>query len=284
MSRREQSGKSTHPGAQAKPAAGWACAGALLLSAIVGRGVAAQVATGEAQPVKAMAADAHPVFEVAAIKLSDPNESTNGFHAEGRHIFIMNQTLMKMVTFAYGVQQSQVTGAPEWAGTVRYDVDGVPDIEGAPNINQLREMIQKLLSDRFGLALHRETRELPVYAISVAKGGAKLTSAADPDGNSGESGMQHGTELTMRFTNSSIADLALNLQLVVDRPIVDRTGLSGKYDFKLRYTVDETRSTDPNAPPGLFTAIQEQLGLKLDGVRAPTQVVVIDAVDRPSAN
>jgi uncharacterized protein (TIGR03435 family) len=71
---------------------------------------------------------------------------------------------------------------------------------------------------------------------------------------------------------------------VVDRPIVDRTGLSGKYDFKLRYTVDETRSTDPNAPPGLFTAIQEQLGLKLDGVRAPTQVVVIDAVDRPSAN
>jgi len=126
---------------------------------------------------------------------------------------------------------------PEWANTVRYDVSGVPDVEGAPNIVQLREMIQKLLSDRFGLVFHRETRELPVYAISVAKGGTKLTSAADPNGTSGEGGMQHGTELTMRFTNSSIADLALNMQLMVDRPIVDRTGLAGRYDFVLRYTL-----------------------------------------------
>jgi len=88
----------------------------------------------------------------------------------------------------------------------------------------------------------------------------------------------------MRFTNSSIADFALNMQLVVDRPILDRTALAGTYDFKLRYTVDETRVTDPNAPPGLFTAIQEQLGLKLEAVKAPTQVLVIDAVGRPSAN
>jgi uncharacterized protein (TIGR03435 family) len=293
MKRREQSAKSAQLPAEAEPAilrkmlvvVGYA--GALVLSAMIGRGVMAQNAAGGAekvQPAKAMAVDAHPVFEVAAIKPSDPNESTNGFRAEGRHIFIMNQTLMKMVTFAYGVQQSQVIGGPEWASTVRYDIDGVPDVEGGPNIKQLREMIQKLLSDRFGLTFHRETRELPVYAISVAKGGAKLTSAADPNGVSGESGLQHGTELTMRFTNSSIADLALNMQLVMDRPIVDRTGLAGTYDFKLRYTIDETRATDPNAPPGLFTAIQEQLGLKLEAVKAPTQVLVVDKVEQPSAN
>jgi len=265
---------------------GWAGAGALVLSAMIGRGVMAQTAGGaeKAQPPKAMAADAHPVFEVAAIKLSDPNQSANGFHAEGRHVFIVNQTLVKMVMFAYAVQQSQVAGGPEWASTVRYDINGVPNVEGGPNIKQIQEMIQKLLSDRFGLVFHRETRELPVYAISLAKGGAKLTSAANPNGVTGESGLQHGTELTMRFTNSSIADLALNMQLVVDRPIVDRTGLPGRYDFKLRYNLDETRATDPNAPPGLFTAIQEQLGLKLEAVKAPTQVLVVDAVERPSTN
>jgi len=266
---------------------GWVGTGALMLTVMMPQTVLAQTAVGgaeKAQPIKPMAVDAHPVFEIAAIKPSDPNESTNGFRADGRHIFIMNQTLMKMVTFAYGVQQSQVIGRPEWASTVRYDIDGVPDVEGGPNIKQLQEMIQKLMSDRFGLVFHRETRELPVYAISVTRGGAKLTSAADPNGVSGESGLQHGTELTMRFTNSSIADFALNMQLVVDRPILDRTALAGTYDFKLRYTVDETRVTDPNAPPGLFTAIQEQLGLKLEAVKAPTQVLVIDAVGRPSAN
>jgi uncharacterized protein (TIGR03435 family) len=88
----------------------------------------------------------------------------------------------------------------------------------------------------------------------------------------------------MRFTNSSIADLALNMQLMVDRPIVDRTGLAWRYDFVLRYTVDEMRATDPNAPPGLFTAIQEQLGLKLEAEKAPAQVLVIDKVEQPSAN
>jgi uncharacterized protein (TIGR03435 family) len=265
---------------------GWVGAGALVLSAMTGRGVMAQTPGGaeKAQPAKAMAADAHPVFEVAAIKSSDPNESANGFHAEGRHVFIKNQTLVKMVMFAYAVQQSQVAGGPEWASTVRYDISGVPDVEGGPNIKQFQEMIQKLLSDRFGLVFHRETRELPVYAISVAKGGAKLTTAAAPNGVSGESGLQHGTELTMRFTNSSIAELALNMQLVVDRPIVDRTGLAGKYDFVLRYTIDEARATDPNAPPGLFTAIQEQLGLKLEAVKAQTKVLVVDAAERPSAN
>ena len=266
---------------------GCVSASALVLGAMIGRGAMAQTAAGGAekvQPVKVMAADAHPAFEVAAIKPSDPSESANGFHAEGRQVSIANQTLVKMVMFAYSVQQSQVAGVPEWANTVRYDVSGVPDVEGAPNIVQLREMIQKLLSDRFGLVFHRETRELPVYAISVAKGGTKLTSAADPNGTSGEGGMQHGTELTMRFTNSSIADLALNMQLMVDRPIVDRTGLAGRYDFVLRYTVDEIRATDPNAPPGLFTAIQEQLGLKLEAVKAPVQVLVIDKLEQPSAN
>ena len=261
--------------------AGWA--GPLLLGALMAHGGMAQTVE-KTQPVKMMAADAHPAFEVAAIKPSDPRESANGFHAEGRQVSIANQSVAKMVMFAYAVQQSQVVNLPEWASTTRYDVSGVPDLEGAPNLVQLREMIQKLLFDRFGLVLHRETRELPVYAITLAKGGAKLTSAADPNGTSGEGGMQHGTELRMRFTNSSTADLALNLQLVVDRPIVDRTGLTGRYDFVLRYTMDETHATDPNAPPGLFTAIREQLGLKLDAVKAPTQVLVVDSVQQPKEN
>jgi len=96
---------------------------------------------------------------------------------------------------------------------------------------------------------------------------------------------QHGTELDMRFKNMSMEDFALCMQFFVDRPIMDQTGLAGRYDFNLRWSFEEMEaSSNPNAAPGLFTAVQEQLGLKLEAVRAPADVVVIDKVERPSAN
>jgi uncharacterized protein (TIGR03435 family) len=96
---------------------------------------------------------------------------------------------------------------------------------------------------------------------------------------------QHGTELDMKFKNMSMADFGFCMQFFLDRPIVDQTGLAGKYDFNLKWSFDETEaSSNPNAAPGLFTAVQEQLGLKLEAVKAPADVIVIDHVERPSAN
>jgi uncharacterized protein (TIGR03435 family) len=236
-------------------------------------------------PVKPMAAEAHPSFAVATIKLHDPDSGHQGFDAKGERVTARNQTVASMMMFAYGIHPSQIAGAPDWVSQVRYDVEGKTDTPGEPNLRQQQEMLQKLLADRFGLHFRREQRELPVYAIQIAKGGPKLTLAAKPDAEPDQDGSGHGTEADLGFTSFSMPDLAMGLQFFVhDRPIVDRTGLTGRYDFKLRYTYDEAHATDPDAPPGIFTAIQEQLGLKLDAVKASIDVYAIDHVDRPSEN
>jgi uncharacterized protein (TIGR03435 family) len=125
-----------------------------------------------------------------------------------------------------------------------------------------------------------------VYAIGVAKGGAKMPkSAGDPNGTPDETDNTNGGQVVMRMTNAMISDLALQLTFYVDRPVVDQTGLTGRYDFQLRWTNDDAHTpTDGAAAPLLFTAIQEQLGLKIDAVKAPTQVLVVDALGRPTAN
>jgi uncharacterized protein (TIGR03435 family) len=185
----------------------------------------------------------------------------------------------------YGVQKVQIVGAPGWAITERWDVDGVPDVEGEPSLRQLQRMIQKILKERFGMVLHHEQREMTVYTLTVAKGGWKMTvNASDPNGwmdqqNGGSDG-QHVESLK----NASMSELAQILQFHVDRPVVDQTGLKERYDFKLRWMTDDARAPGPDAPPGLFTAIQEQIGLKLALAKAPADVLVIDAMQKPGAN
>ncbi len=146
-------------------------------------------------------------------------------------------------------------------------------------------MLQNLLASRFDLTIHREKRELSIYAITVAKGGPRLTKS--PSGSNGlptQSGHGTGGEGIRRFTNNSMSDFALGMQALLDKPIVDETGLTGRYDFVLKWTPDESNTNDPNAPPGIFTAVQEQLGLKLEPTKGPTDVLVIDHIERPSEN
>jgi uncharacterized protein (TIGR03435 family) len=235
-------------------------------------------------PVARMAADAHPSFAVAVIKLHDPNSHRQGFDFEGSRYTVRNQSVASLVMFAYAVHPKQIVGGPDWVRTDRYDIEGKPDVPGEPSLKQQQEMLRKLLFDRFGLKIKREQRELPVYAIQLAKGRPKLTAAASPDSEADQNGEGHGTEMTQIYTSATMKDFAMGMNFFMDRPVVDQTGLTGKYDFRLRYTYDEVRTTDPNAPPGLFTAIQEQLGLKLQPVKAPVDVLVIDHVERPSAN
>lgn len=232
-----------------------------------------------------MASDADPSFEVAVIKPSDPNDSGDGFHQNGRHISIENQTVMSIICFAYAINEAQIVNAPKWFTEQRWDIDGVPDTEGEPNVNQYQRMVQKLLTTRFGVQMHHDKRGLSRYSLRVAKGGPKLAkSKSDPDAGMDENGWGQGSQRYMEFTNSNMSDLTLCLQASADKPIINETNLAGRYDFLLHWTPNEARATEPNAAPGLFTAIQEELGLKLEATRGPTDVLVIDAATQPTQN
>jgi uncharacterized protein (TIGR03435 family) len=237
------------------------------------------------QPLKPMARNADPTFDVAVVKPADPNDHSNGFHLEGRRIFIENVSMTSLICFAYSIQKSQIVGAPGWFDEKLWDIQGVPDAEGVPDWPQYRHMLQKLLSARFSLQMHHDKRELLVYTLTIAKGGPKLEkSKSDPDALNDQSGHGVGSAQFMKFTNDSMTDFAQLLQLMGDRPVIDQTNLSGRYDFTLLWTPNEMRAAEPDAAPGLFTAVQEQLGLKLEAARIPADVFVIDAATRPTQN
>lgn len=233
-----------------------------------------------------MAGNAHPSFAVATVKPHDPNyPRRQGWGFAGDRISIQNQTVARMLMYAYSIDPHQLAGLPAWAESAAFDVEGVTDTPGQPDLHRHQEILQKLLADRFGLKLHRELRPLNVYAIQIAKGGPKLMPAAHPEAQPGQRGVQQGAALCNKMTSASMADFVLDMQFFVeDRPLVDQTGLAGRYDINLCYTPDETKSTDPDAPPGLFTAIQDQLGLKFVPIKAPVEVFVVDHIDRPAEN
>lgn len=246
------------------------------------------VAQGTPQPTRAVkrsVGDAHASFAVAAIKLHNPDLPGGGFTADGERFTIRNETVAKMMYFAYSIHPRQLVNAPEGMLHDAYDIVGMADTEGEPNLRQQQEMIQKLLAERFGLKFHREQRELPVYAIEVAKGGPKLKTTVDPDARPDWTIDFRGSERTYAYTNASIGVFILGEQFVMDRPMVDRTGLTGHYDFYLRYsTTDETATPDTNAAPGFFTALQDQLGLKFQATKAQIEIFVIDRVGKPTEN
>lgn len=247
---------------------------------------AARAQDSSVQPLKPMARDADPSFEVAVIKPSDPNDHSQGFGLKGHRVSIENNTMTSLICFAYSIQKTQIVNAPRWFDEQPWDIDGVPDAEGTPDWHQYRRMLQKLLTTRFGLVMHQDKRELSVYALTVAKDGPKLEkSKRDPDTLPDSSGHGMGAAQMMKFTNDSMNEFAQVLQLMgVDRPVVDQTNLPGRYDFTLIWTPDPMRITESDAAPVLFTAVQEQLGLKLEATRVSTDVFVIDAATRPTQN
>jgi uncharacterized protein (TIGR03435 family) len=250
--------------------------------------LSAQDAAASAQTKpQTMARDANPDWEVATVKPSNPNDTWGAQHIQmhGRYMALLDTTVEEFLLLGYSVQKSQLVGLPDWAKTEKWDVNGVPDAEGMPSLKQLEEMMQRILAERFGLKLHHEQRELPVFALTIAKGGSKMTpNTSDPNGLLNQ---QNGTVNGQHFEqlkNTSMAELTQILEFRVDRPVVDQTGLKGRYDFNLRWSVDDGTVAGPDAPPGVFTAIQEQAGLKLEPVKAPADVLVIDKVERPGAN
>ena len=245
-------------------------------------------------PPKRIPEDANPTFEVATIK---PTQEGTHFtiHPTGSGELIANDvSLAYLIKFAYEVSPRQITKGPAWLDTDKYDVKAKPDIEGQPSLKQMRVMVQKLLADRFQLKFHHEKLELPVYAVTVAKGGPKLTvNDTNPNGNPGYGGGPGGG---MRVINSTIAEfISFVLNDAVALPVVDQTGLgSTRYNFVLKWTPDASQSgamppasppaEGADAPPDIFAAMQQQLGLKLESKKAPVDVMVIDHVEKPSPN
>jgi uncharacterized protein (TIGR03435 family) len=245
-------------------------------------------------PLKPMAADADPSFEVATIKPSDPNVPGNWFSVKGRNYTTHNISLAGLIESAYGVHAKQIVNGPDWFDKDTYDLNAVPDGEGQPSDKQWNTMMQKLLADRFKLTFHHEQRELPVFALTVGKDGAK-NMAENTGGGPLPSLFFQGTKggIMLPARNATMKDFTGLLQeVVLDRPVVDQTGLKGRYDFTLKWAPDDSQfgghvpsaSDDPSAPPSLFTALQEQVGLKLTAQKTAVDVLVIDHVEKPSPN
>jgi uncharacterized protein (TIGR03435 family) len=251
------------------------------------------------EPPKSMAADASPGFDVVTIKPSKPGtpENEKRINFRGTHFIAFNVNMNDLVALAFGMHTEQILGAPDWFGTDRFDIDGKPDVDGQPSLHQIAEMTQELLRDRFALKFHHEQREIPVYIITVAGSGPKMDKTIVNSSNLQGFGTRGPGDLVVR--NMDMAEFAMGMQTVMDKPVVDRTGLTDKYDFTLKWTPDDSQfaqfrsegataspgaGDNPNAPPSLYTAIQEQLGLKIKAGRTMDDVIVVDQVEKPSAN
>lgn len=242
-----------------------------------------------------MAADANPSFEVATIKPTKPDERGTYITVRGTDMVVVNFSLNDLIKFAYDVQEKQIVGGPDWMATDKWDIDAKPDTPGRPNQKQMQTMLRKMLADRFALKFHNDQREMGAYILTVGKDGPKMTKeTSDPNGLPG---LFFGPIGTLHVRNATMGDFTGLMQsAVLDRPVVDKTGLDGRWNFTLKWTPDESQfagmgikvppppADATDVPPPLFTAIQEQLDLKLEAQKAQVPVLMIDHVDHPSPN
>lgn len=250
-----------------------------------------------------------PEYAVATVK---PAKSDDGrimmmFTPDG--ISVSGVPLQLLLREACGVGDDRILGAPGWVKTDRFDIQAKVDGADVPKLSKLpmeqrRLMLVPLLAERFGLKFHHETRELPVYALVIAKGGSRLKESKTPDTTASEGPPRRMTMIHGRGSiegqGSSIENLAHVLSEQLGRTIIDKTGLAGTYDYTLNWTPDDAPPMGggpaggppggDNAPPpdaggpSVFAAIQEQLGLKLESQKGPVDVVVIDHIEAPSGN
>jgi len=254
--------------------------------------------------------EAPPAFDVASIK-RDVSGEPGGIFTCVPACHIERMTVRELVVFAYRVHDFQVTGGPGWIDSERYNIDA--KAEGAPSFNQeyvtlQYRRLQTLLRDRFNLTIHRETKELPVYELTVAKGGPKLRPPNCVQREPGDFAIAPGKYCgliggfmaggRLQASGTTIANLANFLSSMLSRTVVDKTGITGEFDLQLTFTPDRSSVPSPNVPeprpadgaaaadlgPDIFTAMQEQLGLKLESAKGPVEIRVIEHVERPSEN
>jgi uncharacterized protein (TIGR03435 family) len=288
----------------------------LMLAAIGTTAVAIPIVIGilNAPQIRAQSKAESLTFEVASIRPADPDARQVGFQlTPGGGIKSVNMGLKDLMRFAYNIPcgkncDSFIVGGPKWMDSERFDILAKAPANAEPNTDLMqmaaaerrplqertRERLKALLAERFQLAVRRETREMPVYNLVVAKGGHKLKESTRGDQN----GSMRGGRGEMIAENVELQMLTVNLASRLGRPVVDRTGLKGRYDFRLESS-PETRVPlsgpggpgDKSAGPAsgepdssIFTELQEQLGLRLESTKGPVDIIVIERAERPSAN
>ena len=265
----------------------WLFLGGMAVAVLIGVHVKASAAAPQ-QTAPAVATPSAPDFDVAAIHLHDPQPhdhvSITSSPSDG-HLRATNVSLSTLIWWSFEIPESRILGAPSWASSKRFDIEATADpavdaqlkgLSSEAGRKQKEKMVQALLADRFKLAAHTEARELPIYTLVVAKGGPRLGALQD----SGTS-INRGSDRIEVQTSNSVSTLAEQLSIIVGRDVVDKTGISGRYNLKLQWTPDDAAA---DSGPSLFTALEEQLGLKLEPAKGPVQVLVIDHAEMPSAN
>jgi uncharacterized protein (TIGR03435 family) len=218
---------------------------------------------------------AEPQFEVASVKPSAPGSRGPTIYNPTRGRFAIDSITTKaLIAYAYDVREFQISGGPNWVGSEEYNIVAKP--QGEPSNEKILAMTRSLLAERFNLTLHHESKEMPVLALTVAKGGPRLHPSEATGGPEvrGGRGRLVARNVTMGMLAAQLAGR------VLDRPVLDRTEIAGKFDVDLEWTPVERADLGPS----IFTALQEQLGLKLETQKGVVDVLVIDHVERPSAN
>lgn len=273
--------------------------------------IAATLAFGllSTPPVRAQspqpAATPAPSFEVASIKPNKTDDMRVMLRITPDGLSAVGVPAKFLIEFAYDIKDFQISGGPGWIDSEKYDIDAKMDeatieaIKKMPReqaVEQRRLMLQSLLADRFKLKVTHSSKELPIYALVVAKNGPKLTQSADSPPGATPRNQMRFTPGELTGTGVPISLLVNQLAREVGRQVVDKTGLQGNYDFTLQFT-SERRLAMPGGPggpgdapppdssgPSIFTALQEQLGLKLESQKGPVEMLIIDSVEKPSEN
>jgi uncharacterized protein (TIGR03435 family) len=224
-------------------------------------------------------------FEVATVRITGPSSDghTHINYPPGDRFSATNITLLALMQWAYGMPEKQILDGPSWLASTRFDFQAKADTDQMKGVTSeqdrdlKRRMVQALLAERFQLKLHQEMRTLPAYDLVLAKGGSKLQ-LTKSSGKSIGIGRTYfnGEGLTMIL-------IAQELSQIAGRVVVDKTNLTERYDLKLQWSSDDAPTTD-NSAPSLFTAVQEQLGLKLEPAKEAASVLVIDHIEMPTPN
>jgi uncharacterized protein (TIGR03435 family) len=225
---------------------------------------------------------AGPRFEVASIRPSkaDPQSGSGIWTGHGR-IDAQNVTLKRCIMGAWGVGPHEISGGPDWLNSDRFEILAKSD-RPTDEDPELMRMLQSLLADRFKLALHRETKVMHAFVLEVAKNGPKLEKA--PPGESATNTSSGTTAKSIVVRCTGMDGFARVLAREMDLPVVNHTGLEGIFSFRLQWAPEDARTSDAASGPSIFTAIREQLGLRLRAEKAPVEILVIDRAEKPSPN
>jgi len=234
-------------------------------------------------------------FEVATIKPVEHDAKASRFITiQGTHRFVIRDyTLKLLIAAAYDLNPRTISGGPAWLESEYFDILALTPGDIRPTHDEQMAMLRKLLADRFNLTFHREQKEFSIYVLEIARNGPKLKESAEPPDDAAKLiSIVYPQRIVLPARNATMGAFASLLQrAVLDRPVVDKTGLSGRYDFDLAWAPDESQfggevpaaSVDAPSPP-FFSAIRQELGLRLRATKGPVEALVVDRAEQPSAN